>query len=302
MPRKVAPLLPATEELVRQLGDRLRLARLRRGLSAKQVAVRAGMAPMTLRSLERGGSAVTIGAYLAVMQVLGIETDLDLLAQADPAGRALQDARLSARRKTTTAVTQRPPVLNSRQHSPTSVRDEDTPLLRRIENAPPEQLPKLFESLPTEQMRKALEALPQTQIRGILSALPGEQLREMANASARAVDQLSQPAKDAQNWIERSRFLIENAHQEQLQKLFESLPTEQMRKALEALPQTQIRGILSALPGEQLREMANASARAVDQLRKPAEDIQDWIERSGFSSSRALADLIDAPQPQSKRR
>ena len=59
-----------------------------------KVAKRAGMAPMTLRSLERGGMGVTMGAYLAVMQVLGVEKDLDLLAAADPLGRGLQDARL----------------------------------------------------------------------------------------------------------------------------------------------------------------------------------------------------------------
>ena len=52
------------------------------------------MSPMTLRSLERGGSGVTLGAYLAVMQVFGVEKDLDLLGQADPLGRELQDARL----------------------------------------------------------------------------------------------------------------------------------------------------------------------------------------------------------------
>jgi transcriptional regulator with XRE-family HTH domain len=97
MPRTVSPLLPSTNDLLRQLGERLRLARLRRRLSAKHVAARAGMAPMTLRSVERGGSGVTMGAYLAVMQVLGVEKDLDLLAKADPTGRALQDARLSTK-------------------------------------------------------------------------------------------------------------------------------------------------------------------------------------------------------------
>ena len=99
MAKTIAPLLPSTTGLLRRLGDRLRLARLRRRLTAKQVAKRAGMAPMTLRSLERGGAGVTMGAYLAVMQVLGLEKDMDLLAAADSLGRELQDARLPVHSK-----------------------------------------------------------------------------------------------------------------------------------------------------------------------------------------------------------
>lgn len=135
MAKKTAPLLPPTDALLQQFGDRLRLARRRRRLSAKQVAERAGMSPMTLRSLERGGSGVTIGAYLAVMQVLGIEKDLELLAKADPLGRELQDGPL---RKTAAHFPQQPPA-------------------RALENSPLEQLHKAFSNNPLQAALDALE-------------------------------------------------------------------------------------------------------------------------------------------------
>lgn len=91
----ISTLIPKTQRLLIDLGNRLKLARLRRGLEAKQVAERAGMAPLTLRSIERGSSTVTIGAYVAVMQVLGLVEDLNFLAKEDETGRHLQDAKLT---------------------------------------------------------------------------------------------------------------------------------------------------------------------------------------------------------------
>ncbi|MCE6977928.1 XRE family transcriptional regulator [Pseudomonas frederiksbergensis] len=95
MARKTAALLPRIARLLTDLGERLKLARLRRRLTAKQVAERAGMSVMTLRSLESGGAGVTIGAYLSVMHVLGVEQDLNKVGAADEMGRHLQDAKLS---------------------------------------------------------------------------------------------------------------------------------------------------------------------------------------------------------------
>lgn len=79
-------------------GTQIRLARLRRRLTAELVAERAGISRMTLRNIEKGSPSVAIGSYAAVLHALnGMDRDLLLVAKDDELGRKLQDLGLPTR-------------------------------------------------------------------------------------------------------------------------------------------------------------------------------------------------------------
>jgi transcriptional regulator with XRE-family HTH domain len=99
MPQKSTPPHPAVQRLLQQLGENIRLARLRRGFSMEVVAERAGMSRPTLRSVENGEPGVTLGSYANVLHSLGLHEDLALIARDDALGRKLQDAALPTRRR-----------------------------------------------------------------------------------------------------------------------------------------------------------------------------------------------------------
>jgi len=67
-------------QLLLQLGDRLKRLRQARGLGTVETAARIGVTRNTLRAVEAGDPAPSIGTYLRVMSVLGISGELALLA------------------------------------------------------------------------------------------------------------------------------------------------------------------------------------------------------------------------------
>jgi len=81
--------------LVQALGERLRMARRRRKMTAHQVAVEAGITRVTLRRVEAGELGVLMGTYLRVLATLGLAQDLILVARDDTLGRRLQDEELT---------------------------------------------------------------------------------------------------------------------------------------------------------------------------------------------------------------
>lgn len=92
-------LLPHHQRILDQLGEDIKLARLRRKLSTEQVAERAGISRSTLWQIEKGTPSVAIGSYLQVLFVFGLEKNFLNIASDDVLGRKLQDAEILVRKR-----------------------------------------------------------------------------------------------------------------------------------------------------------------------------------------------------------
>ena len=92
-------LLPKLIKILEELGENIKLARLRRNLTTEQIAERAGISRSTLWQVEKGLPSVSLGTYAQILFVLGLEKDLQLIAKDDVLGRKLQDANLLVRKR-----------------------------------------------------------------------------------------------------------------------------------------------------------------------------------------------------------
>ena len=102
--KKNITLMPKAQEALTRMGTNIRLARLRRNISADLLAQRAGISVVTLRSIENGLPSVSMGNYMAVLFSLGQQDDMAAVCANDRLGRDLQDigmperVRVSSRR------------------------------------------------------------------------------------------------------------------------------------------------------------------------------------------------------------
>ena len=93
-------ILPVTEEILRTMGEQIKLARLRRNLSTELVSERAGISRASLWKVEKGDPSVAMGNYAAVLHALNnLDKDLLPIAKDDEMRRQLQDLNLITKKR-----------------------------------------------------------------------------------------------------------------------------------------------------------------------------------------------------------
>ena len=90
---------PQIKRILAELGENIKLARLRRKLSTQQVSERAGISRPTLSAIEKGKPNVSLGSYVQVLFILGLAEDIKMVAVDDKLGRKLQDAKLTIKKR-----------------------------------------------------------------------------------------------------------------------------------------------------------------------------------------------------------
>ena len=102
MKKAIYNITPGTEMILKNMGVQIKLARLRRNLTAELVAERAGISRASLWKVESGSPAVAMGIYAAVLHALNnMDKDLLLVAKDDEMGRRMQDLNLITRKRAT---------------------------------------------------------------------------------------------------------------------------------------------------------------------------------------------------------
>jgi transcriptional regulator with XRE-family HTH domain len=89
----------AVKEGALLIGARLAMARKRRRLTLRALAAKAGIAYDTARAAEAGNLQTGLGAYLAILWAMGLESEIGAFIdpERDAEGKTLELARLPRR-------------------------------------------------------------------------------------------------------------------------------------------------------------------------------------------------------------
>ena len=95
-------LATANKMRLKQLGERLKLARQRRQWTQKDLSAKTGVSEGTIKKIEAGNPRVPIGFWLQLLDSFALAEELNLLAQPenDRIAAALEDRPLRQRVRT----------------------------------------------------------------------------------------------------------------------------------------------------------------------------------------------------------
>lgn len=94
---KIAKAPPAAVEItLRQLGQNIRTARLRRKLRLEDLAKRVGISRYVMSDIEKGKTSTAIASYMGALWALGLLEDMKIIADPDrdTEGKILEKSRL----------------------------------------------------------------------------------------------------------------------------------------------------------------------------------------------------------------
>lgn len=92
-------LLPKQQRMLKEVGNQIKLARLRRNITSQEMAERTSLGRNTIVNIESGAESVAMGSYFRVLVALGLDNDILKLAKDDILGRKLQDAKLQPKKR-----------------------------------------------------------------------------------------------------------------------------------------------------------------------------------------------------------
>ena len=99
MPRNNINLAPSTVKILEKMGIQIKRARLRRNISVEMIIEQTGISETTYYSIEKGVATVSIGAYAAVLNVLELDKDIELIALDEEGKKRFWEQNLKRRER-----------------------------------------------------------------------------------------------------------------------------------------------------------------------------------------------------------